>query len=724
MSPPEVQGYSELHQLARGGFGVIYRAHQDRLDRVVALKVLAVGDLTERDLARFDRECRATAALSWHPNVVAVLDSGVTDDGHPYLAMEFLEAGSLADRLRTGPLPWAEVVDTGIQVAGALGAAHAAGTLHRDLKPENLLYGPFGEVRLGDFGIAAVEGKGGTTTGLATYTVAHVAPEILQGHHPDERSDVYGLASTLHTLLTGAAPYAGGEGEPIAAVITRVLQLPPPRVEGVPEALADLLLQTLAKDPDERPQTAASFGERLQVVQAGVGLPVTPLRLAPVQPGRPTGAATADPTPTTFVSPRTAALDPDTPTRPQGEPTVVTGGAAVATTPDPPLYPAPPVGLGARATGEASPPTIPTPVVAASPLPDPPPGGPPSADPPPAAPITPPAPPAAPRTPGARRGRGVLAAVLLGLVALALVAVVVGLVTRDGGDDGGAEGAGLAPVATEIGVDPNPTGIAADDTAVWVAHSATDGTVSRLDPESDTVAATVSTSTEPRGVAVGAGAVWVAGVTDGSLLRIDPATDGVVATVDIGGVPRNVAATDEAVWVTDNSGGRVVRVDPATNTVVAEVAVGVEPFKVAATDDMVWVTNNADDTVTRIDPATNEVVATVAVGRAPQVVLIADGSVWVSNVDDGTVSRVDPGTNQVVSTTTIGAEASGLAFEAGALWVAVTGEGTVVALDPDREEVVATVATGDRPTGMTSGAGAIWVTNTSSGTVTRIDPNG
>ena len=213
---PEVEGYSQLEPLARGGFGVIYRAHQDRFDRVVALKVLSVVDLTDRDRARFDRECRAMGKLSWHPNVVAVLDSGVTADGHPYLAMEFVPGGSLAERLKDGPMAWPDVVEAGIQVAGALGAAHAAGTLHRDLKPENLLLGPFGEVELADFGIAAVEGKGGTTTGLATYTVAHVAPEILEGRHPDERSDVYGLASTLHTLATGASPYSGGEGEPIA----------------------------------------------------------------------------------------------------------------------------------------------------------------------------------------------------------------------------------------------------------------------------------------------------------------------------------------------------------------------------------------------------------------------------------------------------------------------------------------------------------------------------
>ena len=113
---PEVEGYSQLEPLARGGFGVIYRAHQDRFDRVVALKVLSVVDLTDRDRARFDRECRAMGKLSWHPNVVAVLDSGVTADGHPYLAMEFVPGGSLAERLKDGPMAWPDVVEAVVQV--------------------------------------------------------------------------------------------------------------------------------------------------------------------------------------------------------------------------------------------------------------------------------------------------------------------------------------------------------------------------------------------------------------------------------------------------------------------------------------------------------------------------------------------------------------------------------------------------------------------------------
>lgn len=277
---PEIDGYSDMVRVTKGGFGVVYRANQDRHGRVVALKVLDVDDLDDRARQRFQRECVAMGGLSWHPNVVALLDSGITTDGHPYLSMEFLDAGSLADRLKESTLPWEEVLHIGVQVAGALGAAHAAGTLHRDIKPENLLIGPFGETMVGDFGIAAIAGNTRTTVGHASFTAAYVAPEVLKGQQPDERSDLYSLSATIHTLLSGAPPFAGDPGEPFATLMTRILQAPTPRLSGVPEDVADIVQLTLARDPDLRPQTAEELGRRLQRVQAANGQPVTRLRTA------------------------------------------------------------------------------------------------------------------------------------------------------------------------------------------------------------------------------------------------------------------------------------------------------------------------------------------------------------------------------------------------------------------------------------------------------------
>ena len=290
-SVPEVNGYRDLVEIGRGGFARVYRAHQERFNRAVALKVLDLADPDERTRDRFERECQAMGELSWHPHVVAVYDSGVTESGHLWLAMEYQERGSLADAaLGNGSvLDWAGATTAGIEVCGALGAAHAAGTLHRDLKPENVLVGPFGEARLSDFGIAAVDGGRRTTTGVASFTVAHVAPEVLRGHRQDERTDVYGLASTLHTLLSGRPPFEGEPNEPVATVMMRVIEAPAPRLgEPVPADLADLLLAGLAKDPDERPQSAAAFGEALQAVQRAHGVAVTPLRLVAATHATPT----------------------------------------------------------------------------------------------------------------------------------------------------------------------------------------------------------------------------------------------------------------------------------------------------------------------------------------------------------------------------------------------------------------------------------------------------
>ena len=296
-----VEGYEDLHQIGRGGFATVYRARQGAFDRVVALKVLDLPDPDQAARDRFDRECRAIGALSWHPNIVVVHDSGVTADGRLYLAMEFLEAGSLADRVRaTGAMPWDEVARAGIEVCGALDTAHEAGTLHRDLKPDNLLVGVYGETKLGDFGIAAVEGGTATATGNSALTVLYAAPEVLRGGRGTVASDVFSLASTLYTLLAGRAAFARATDESVAATVLRAVAEPAPdrRPRGGPDDLAAGSETAMAKDPGARPPSAAALGQALQGVQRAHGLEVTDLRLDPrraaasVPPGRGDSAPT------------------------------------------------------------------------------------------------------------------------------------------------------------------------------------------------------------------------------------------------------------------------------------------------------------------------------------------------------------------------------------------------------------------------------------------------
>ncbi|MQY09571.1 serine/threonine-protein kinase [Actinomadura macrotermitis] len=275
----DVPGYHVLDQIGEGGFSVVYRARQERLDRTVALKVLSVAAVDDAVLRRFQRECKITGRLSGHPNVVTVLDTGTTRAGRPYIAMEFFEHGSLADRLqREGPLPVAEALRAGVKLAGALAATHEIDVLHRDVKPQNILLSRYGEPALADFGIARLVDSfdGGHTQAFTPY---HAAPEVLEGRTPDARADVYSLGSTLYQFLAGRPAFQGGAGEGIAQLAVRVLNAPPPPFgrADVPPAVYDVIARAMAKAPEQRYATAVEFALALQRLQGELGLPVTDL---------------------------------------------------------------------------------------------------------------------------------------------------------------------------------------------------------------------------------------------------------------------------------------------------------------------------------------------------------------------------------------------------------------------------------------------------------------
>ncbi len=280
----EIPGVEDLTEIGRGGMAVVYKGRQPTFSRDVAVKVVTVAGVDARLRRRFEQELQAVGALSEHPNIITVHGAGETADGLPYLIMGYQPAGSLGDRLRTrGPVPWAEVADIGVKMAGALESAHRAGVLHRDVKPENILVSSFGEPVLADFGIARLEGGAHlTASGMVTGTPAHTAPEALQGQPASAASDVYGLASTLHQLLTGTPAFVKPTDESTLAVMNRVLSEPPPDLgaAGVPPALAAVIARGMAKDPAQRYATAAAFGQALRAAQQALGVPVTSLPVA------------------------------------------------------------------------------------------------------------------------------------------------------------------------------------------------------------------------------------------------------------------------------------------------------------------------------------------------------------------------------------------------------------------------------------------------------------
>lgn len=247
--------------LGEGGMGQVYRAHDDQTDRTVAVKVLhshMAADPVFRE--RFQREARAAAGLG-HPHVVPIFDYGEIED-RLFICMQFvIGAGVDSLLVESGPMPVARAVAVVAQAGEALDAAHAVGLVHRDVKPSNLLITARDFVYLIDFGIARAVGETGlTSTGATIGTFAYMAPERFTTGTADARSDVYALACVLYQCLTGRTPYpATALEQQIAAHLTQ----PPPRPSvlrpQIGTVLDDVIATGMAKDPDQRYQTAGEL---------------------------------------------------------------------------------------------------------------------------------------------------------------------------------------------------------------------------------------------------------------------------------------------------------------------------------------------------------------------------------------------------------------------------------------------------------------------------------
>jgi serine/threonine protein kinase/tetratricopeptide (TPR) repeat protein len=271
-----------LEQIGAGGMGVVYRAHDERLNRDVAIKVLPAGSLADdATRKRFQQEAQALARLN-HPNIATVFDfdcQGTTD----FLVMELLTRQTLAGKILAGPLPVNIVIKYGIQMAEGLAAAHQQGILHRDLKPGNLGLTAEGRVKLLDFGLAKLlktdpteVTQSMTGAGLAKGTLAYMAPEQLRGENIDTRVDIYAAGSVLYEMATAKRPHPQESGPLLINAILNQVPAPPSTLNrSVTPALEAVILKALEKDPNLRYQSAhelASDLERLQTATVPVAL--------------------------------------------------------------------------------------------------------------------------------------------------------------------------------------------------------------------------------------------------------------------------------------------------------------------------------------------------------------------------------------------------------------------------------------------------------------------
>ena len=279
--------------IGAGGMGEVYKARDARLDRTVAIKVLPDRLSSSAEVRqRFEREAKTISQLS-HPHICAVYDVG-NQDGVEYLVMEYLEGETLSDRLARGPLPLEQTIRYGIEIADALDRAHRQGIVHRDLKPGNVMLTKSG-VKLLDFGLAkamapakpqssltalptAIAGPNLTQEGTILGTFQYMAPEQLEGKEADARSDIFAFGAVLYEMATGKKAFTGHSQ---ASLIAAIMEHEPAPISTIhpmsPPAFGRLVKNCLAKDPEERIQTAHDVALELKWIAEGsqAGVPAT-----------------------------------------------------------------------------------------------------------------------------------------------------------------------------------------------------------------------------------------------------------------------------------------------------------------------------------------------------------------------------------------------------------------------------------------------------------------
>jgi YVTN family beta-propeller protein len=601
----ELAGYRVGALRGRGGMGEVYRALDLRLDRPVALKVLAprlAGDERFRD--RMLRESRLAASLD-HPNVIPVYEAGEAD-GRLFIAMRWVEGTDLRALLRrSGAIEPERALSLTAQVADALDAAHLRGLVHRDVKPSNVLVDEQGgreHCYLADFGLTQSASDQGPSDGQLMGTVDYVAPEQIRGGPIDGRADQYALGCMLFELLTGTLPFRTVSG---TATVFAHLEEPPPsatgRWAGLPLEIDAVLSRALEKDPTRRFE---SCGELVAAARSALGLEAPRRRgnaprlalalaaglivlgavvVAVVLSSR--DAAPTAPAPGALVS-----IDPTT--------NEVRSDVALPGHPGNLAVTAGGIWIGDFFSGTLERYT--------------------------------PATGAIQRVPSNGAPRDIAAAA--GYVYVAADAdFSSGVVSRYDAVTG----------VRKDGTDLLACAIAAGDGVVWAAGCPF---VQRLSTDSGRLrvlhavflpfratSTAENSRVQFRELAVGGGSLWALGdAFDQRVWRLDERTGRVLATIELGFPPRSAAFGGGRLWVTDSLHDTVVAVDAATGKVLPATRTGRSPGGVVVAAGSVWIPNMLDGTVSRIDLQTRRVTATIHVGHFPREIAAGGSGIWVT----------------------------------------------------------------------------------------------
>jgi serine/threonine-protein kinase len=614
-------GYRIERLLGRGGMSVVYLAEDVRLDRRVALKLIAPElAADDRFRERFLRESRIAASLD-HSNVIPIYEAGEAD-GVLYIAMRYVEGTSLkAVIARDRALSPRRALDIVGQAASALDLAHARGLVHRDVKPANILLaaedarGGALHVYLSDFGLTkhASTDSGLTETGQFVGTAEYIAPEQIEHAEVGAWSDVYALTCVLFECLTGEPPF---RRDSLMALLWAHVHDPPPaaseRRRELPPAIDRVLARGMAKSPRDRFATcgtlvaaarmavslAAPAPSRLERVTRRPALALAGLAAVAAVAALAIGAAvllrdgeaTAGPTTRLDldslqrIDPATSRLAATVPLGSSIRRVAVGGGTAWA------------LDLGGRYRRVSV---------------------------------------ADDRSTGTGTTAGVASGIAFGFGSVWIAnrdgsTATTGVLTEVDPATGRAQRVVPVSVSQRVPNEPTFADVVADpgSRSLWVA-APFELALKRVRPRLGTLVATVPTgTTTPRALAAGAGSIWA--TTAFGIVRVDPSRNEVVARVPLDFDPRDVAVGEGAVWIANGTGNSVWVLDPETNRVVDRIPVGLEPMAIAVGHGAVWVANRRDGTVSRIDPGRGEVTETIDVGGHPEDVAVGPGGVWVA----------------------------------------------------------------------------------------------
>ena len=286
--PSQISRYEILGELGRGDMGVVYKARDPLIERLVALKTIGVDSRGAEAVAfrqRFFREARSAGGLN-HPNIVTIHDVGESEDV-AYIAMEFLGGRSLREILDSGTvLPIVTIIDIAAQVAEGLAFAHRVAIVHRDIKPANIMVLENGVVKITDFGIASLPSGTRTMAGTVFGSPWYISPERLRGERADGRTDIFSLGAVLHEMLTGLPPFTGADLDSLFAQILNVMPAAPSaRNRNIPPAVDAIVAKAMAKNVEDRFRDADEMAAALRALAAPGAL--TPPPLAPPEPVNP-----------------------------------------------------------------------------------------------------------------------------------------------------------------------------------------------------------------------------------------------------------------------------------------------------------------------------------------------------------------------------------------------------------------------------------------------------